>query len=145
MPLPNKDLPAGKLAFVELYGSTAVMNTYLKNRRRRPVWRLRALRSRLNSGCCPAMRHVQPWIIRISDVGRAEAVKLPILAEYQPQELEIKYFLADFVERHYGRMRATLRESYSRSLYFLERQLADSLIEANRKSQVVETFLVGNR
>ena len=46
------------------------------------------------------------WSIRINDVGRAEAVSYRRL-EYRPQEREIKYFLIDFVQRHYGRMRAT--------------------------------------
>jgi hypothetical protein len=56
-------------------------------------------------------------------VGRAEAVTYESF-QYQPREAEIKYFLMDFVQRHYGRMRATLRENYARSLYFLDGDLS---------------------
>jgi type IV secretion system protein VirB5 len=48
-----------------------------------------------------------------------------------------------FVQEHYGRMRATLKENYARSLYFLDGRLADAVIEANKKSKAIETFLAG--
>src|SRR5205807_1796257 len=64
--------------------------------------------------------------------------------QYQPQEAEIRYFLIDFVQRHYSRMRATLKENYSRSLYFLDGRLADALIEANKKTNAIEGFLAGS-
>ena len=38
-------------------------------------------------------------------------------------------------------MRATVRENYARSLYFLDGRLADAIIEANKKSKAIETFL----
>src|SRR6266446_5099822 len=46
-----------------------------------------------------AFRYVKPLIIRINEVGRAEAVPYDSF-EYRPQESEIKYFLIDFVQRH---------------------------------------------
>jgi type IV secretion system protein VirB5 len=142
LPPTDKDLAAGKRQFTELYGSLAVMNTYLK------------IAVVALCGVCLALvalnwRTVStlgtpkpPLVIRINDVGRAEAVKYSAL-EYHPQEAELKYFLADFVERHYGRLRATWRESYARSLYFLDGRLADSLIESNKKARVAEGVLLG--
>lgn len=76
-------------------------------------------------------------------MGRAEALQYDSF-DYRPQEAEIKYFLIDFVQRHYGRMRATARENYSRSLFFLDGRLADAEIEANKKSNAIETFLAGS-
>jgi type IV secretory pathway TrbF-like protein len=141
MPPPDKSSAGGQRPFVELYGSLAVTNTYLK------------IAVLLLAGCVAglvvlelktleSLRHVQPLVIRINEVGRAEAVRYGDLT-YQPQESEIKYFLSDFVERHYGRIRATLRDNYARSLYFLDGRLADALIETNKKANALETFLAG--
>lgn len=136
---PPKDLAAARLQFVEFYGSTAVTNTYLK------------IALLCVCGVCVALallvvkaydaaRRVKPLVIRINEVGRAEAVSYASL-EYHPQEAEIKYFLIQFVEQHYSRMPATVRENYARSLYFLDGKLADAVIEANRKTPVIEAFL----
>src|SRR5215468_1498668 len=97
----------------------------------------------LNVRTYRAFRYVKPLVIRINDVGRAEAVPYDSF-EYRPQESEIKYFLIDFVQRHYSRMRATVKENYARSLYFLDGRLADAAIEANKKSKTIETFLAGS-
>lgn len=136
---PPKDFAAGRRQFVELYGSLAVMNTYLK------------IAVLALCGVCLALvllvaraydsaLHVKPLIIRINEVGRAEALSYADY-EYRPQEAEIKYFLIQFVEAHYSRMRATVQENYARSLYFLDGKLAAALIEANRKTKALEQFL----
>jgi len=141
MPHPTPDFNAAKRQFVEIYGSTAVMNTYLK------------IAVLVLCGVClglvslqfktyQTLRNVKPLVIRINDLGRAEAVSYSGL-EYHPQEAEIKYFLIQFVEQHYGRMRATVKENYSRSLYFLDGRLADALIETNKKTNTIEGFLAG--
>src|SRR5262249_35271400 len=87
--------------------------------------------------------NVKPRFIRISEVGRAEALKFDSF-DYQPQEAEIRYFLTDFVQRYYSRMRATFKENQARSLYFLDGRLADAVIEANKKIKAIETFLAGS-
>ncbi len=141
MPPPTPDLGAAKRQFVELYGSIAVMNTYLKI----AVVSLCAVclgLITLNIKTYQTFHNFKPLVIRINDLGRAEAVSYSDL-EYHPQEAEIKYFLIQFVEQHYGRMRATLKENYARSLYFLDARLADPLIEANKKSNAIEGFLAG--
>lgn len=88
-------------------------------------------------------RRVKPLVIRIDDVGRATAVTYDALA-YTPQAPELKYFLVQFVTKHYSRMRATVRQQYAESLYFLDGRLADATIEANRKSWVIERFLTNS-
>jgi type IV secretory pathway TrbF-like protein len=136
-----KDFETAQRQYVEQFGSILVMNTYLKI----AVLALSLVNLglvALNIRTYRAFRDLKPLVIRINNVGRAEAVRYETL-EYRPQEAEIKYFLTDFVERHYARMRSTARENYARSLYFLDGRLADALIEANKKTKTLETFLAG--
>lgn len=130
-----------KRQYLELYGSVAVMNTYLKI----AVLCLSLVAvalAVLNVKTYAAFHHLKPIVIRINELGRAEAVSYGSL-DYHPQEAEIKYFLVQFVQQHYGRMRATVREYYPRSLYFLDGRLADALLEANKKTKMLETLLNG--
>jgi type IV secretory pathway TrbF-like protein len=136
---PPKDFAAARRQFVELYGSTAVMNTYLKI----AVLCLCGVCILLTFAVITAYesaRHVKPLVIRINDVGRAEAVSYSAF-EYHPQEAEIKYFLVQFVQGRYSRMRATVQESYARSLFFLDGRLASGLMEADKKAKTIEQFL----
>jgi type IV secretory pathway TrbF-like protein len=142
MPPPAKDFNAAKRQYVEQFGSVLVTNMYLKIAVLALSIACLGL-AFLNIKTYQAFRDLKPLVIRISEVGRAEAIRYDSLA-YHPQEAEIKYFLIDFVERHYGRMRATVRESYARSLYFLDGRLAAAIIEANKKSKALETFLAGS-
>lgn len=142
IPPATKDYAAAKRQFVELYGSLAVMNTYLKI----GVLALCAVAVGLlvlNFKTAQAARQVKPLVIRINELGRAEAVNYGSL-EYQPQEAELKYFLVRFVEGYYGRIRATLHEAYPRSLYFLDGRLAEAIIEANKKTKAMEMFMAGD-
>jgi type IV secretion system protein VirB5 len=87
-----------------------------------------------------ASQGLKPLVIRIDDVGRATAIAYDRFA-YKPQAPELKYFLTQFVTQHYSRMRATVRENFAASLYFLDGRLADATIAANQKSRAIETFL----
>jgi type IV secretory pathway TrbF-like protein len=139
MPPPEKDYAAARRQYVELYGSTEVMNTYLKIAVLSLCLVVLGLMV-LNFRTYAAYHELKPLVIRINEVGRAEAINYGSL-EYQPQEAEIKYFLVQFVHAYYGRMRATVREAYPRSLYFLDGRLADAIIEANKKTKAIEMFL----
>jgi type IV secretion system protein VirB5 len=128
--------------YVEQYGSTLVMNTYLKLALlclSVVTLGLIALTLRLQR----AAEHVKPLVIRIDDVGRATAVTEATLT-YTPQAPELKYFLVQFVTAHYSRLRATVRQQYAQSLYFLDGRLADATIEANKKAGTIERFLTGS-
>ena len=72
--LNPKTLENAKRQFVELYGSALVMNTYLKIAL--VLVSLVAL-GLLASTSTPRRKyaHVKPLVIRIDDVGRAEAVQ----------------------------------------------------------------------
>src|SRR5580658_8989102 len=141
LPPPMNDFAAAKQQYVERYGSIAVMNTYLKIALLALTGVCIAL-AVLNIATYNLFHHLQPLVIRINELGRAEAVTYGSL-DYHPQEAEIKYFLTGFVHDYYGRMRATVREAYPRSLYFLDGRLADAAMETNKKAKAIEAFLAG--
>jgi type IV secretion system protein VirB5 len=127
--------------YVEQYGSTLVMNTYLQL----AVACLSAVILALivlNVHTQRTFRSFKPLVIRIDEVGHAAAVSYDSLT-YTPQAPELKYFLVQFVTMHYGRVRATVRQQYAQSLYFLDGRVADATIEANKKSGLIERFLAG--
>src|ERR1700704_5076609 len=137
--LSPKTLEDAKRQFVELYGSALVMNTYLKI-----AVVLLALVAlglvALNFRTVATYANVKPLVIRIDDVGRAEAVQYDATA-YQPQAPELRYFLTQFVVKHFSRIRSTVQREYPESLFFLEPTLADATIAQNEQSRALETFL----
>jgi type IV secretory pathway TrbF-like protein len=127
--------------YIEQYGSTLVMNTYLKL----ALLCLSLVAVGLvvlNLHTQRTFQHFKPLVIRIDDVGRAVAVNYASLT-YSPQAPELRYFLVQFVTKHYSRMRTTVRQQYAESLYFLDGRLADATIDANKKSGAIEHFLTG--
>jgi type IV secretory pathway TrbF-like protein len=128
--------------YVEPYASTLVINRYL-----RIAFICVSVVAiglvGLNLRTLQAFRNFKPLVIRIDDVGRAASVDYAAL-QYTPQAPELKYFLVQFVTKHYSRMRATIRQQYAESLYFLDGRLADATIEANKKSGAIERFLTGS-
>src|ERR1700686_2343420 len=127
---------------MELYGSTVVSNTYPKI----ALFCVSVVALGLivvNLKTYQMFSRFKPLVIRINDIGRAEAVNYVAL-ESQPRDAEIRYFLMQFGSRPYGRMRATVRENYARSLFFLDGRLADATIEANKKNRTLESFLAGD-
>ncbi len=138
-----KDENAAQQQYVEQFGSILVMNTYLKIAVLALSLVCVALVG-LNIQAYRSAQDVKRIVIRINEVGRAEAINYEAFEYRQPQEAEVRYFLIDFVQRHYSRMRATVKENYARSLYFLDGRLADVVIEANKKTNLIETFLAGS-
>lgn len=137
--LNPKTLDNAKRQFVELYGSALVMNTYLKIALVLVSLVAVGLLG-LNFYTARRYAHVKPLVIRIDDVGRAEAVQYDATA-YKPQPPELRYFLTQFVVKHFGRLRATVQREYPDSLFFLEPTLAAATISENEQSRVIETFL----
>jgi type IV secretion system protein VirB5 len=134
-----KTLDNAKRQFVELYGSALVMNTYLKIAL--VLVSLVALGLlALNFHTATKYAQIKPLVIRIDDVGRAEAVQYDATA-YQPQATELRYFLTQFIVKHFSRLRATVQREYPDSLLFLEPLLADATIAQNDQSRVLDSFL----
>ena len=135
-----KSFNEAKRMYVEQYGSALVLNTYLKIALLCLSLVAVAL-AFLNVKTYSAFRNFKPLVIRINEVGKAEAVSYDSFA-YQPHESELKYFLIRFITGYYGRSRVTVRDAYAKSLYFLDGRLADAAIAANRKNHTIEQFLV---
>lgn len=134
-----KTIESAKRQYVELYGSALLMNTYLKIAL--VLVSLVALGLlALNFHTAAKYSQVKPLVIRIDDVGRAEAVQYDATA-YQPQPPELRYFLTQFIVKHFSRLRATVQREYPDSLLFLEPTLADATIAQNEQSRALETFL----
>ena len=137
--LTPKTLEGARRQFVELYGSALVTNTYL-----RIALALVSLVALglvlLNIHTASRYSQIKPLVIRIDDVGRAEAVQYDATG-YQPQPPELRYFLTQFVVKHFSRLRATIQREYPDSLLFLEPVLADATIAQNDQSRVIETFM----
>src|SRR6186997_2300183 len=137
--LPPKTIENAKRQFVEVYGSALVLNTYLKIAL--VLVSLVALGLiGLNVYTAAKYSEVKPLVVRIDDVGRAEAVVYDA-SRYQPQPPELRYFLTQFVVKHFGRIRATVQREYPDSLLFLEPALADATIAQNEQSRVLEMFV----
>ena len=137
--LNPKTLENAKRQFVELYGSALVMNTYLKIAL--VLVSLVALGLLgLNFHTAAKYAQVKPLVIRIDDVGRAEAVQYDATV-YQPQAPELRYFLTQFIVKHFSRLRATVQREYPESLFFLDPALAAATIAQNEQSRLIEQFL----
>ncbi len=137
--LTPKTIENAKRQFVEVYGSALVLNTYLKI-----ALLLVSLVSLgllgLNIHTVAKYSQVKPLVIRIDEVGRAEAVAYDA-TRYQPQPPELRYFLTQFVVKHFSRIRATVQREYPDSLLFLEPALADATIAQNDQTRNIESFV----
>jgi type IV secretion system protein VirB5 len=138
--LPVKSLQGAQRQFAEVYGSALVLNTYLKLALL--VVGLVALGLvGLNFKTQAAASHVKPLVIRIDDVGRAVALSYDAATTYHPQPPELRYFLTQFIVKHFSRVRATLQRDFPESLFFLEPALLESTMNSVNQNQVLETFM----
>src|SRR5437016_2401074 len=145
--VPPYQLPPledAKRQYVELFGSALVMNTYLKIALL--CVSLVALGLLLlNFRTQAKFANLKPLVIRIDEVGRAQAVQYDTLT-YRPQGQapELKYFLVQFVTKHFARLRATVKQQYAESLYFLDAPLADATIAQDQRDHMIDGFLTGS-
>jgi type IV secretory pathway TrbF-like protein len=125
--------------YLEQYGDPMVMNTYLKI----AVLALSGVAVALTSVVLKshqALATVKPLIIRIDDVGRAEAIDYRDF-QYRPQEAENKYYLGRWAELYFSRNRFTLVRDQTASLYFMNSDVQRDVIEQERKAQTIPTYL----
>lgn len=137
---PKKSAPTARQKFLELYAEPVVVNSYLKV----TVLVLAAvcvgllvLLVRTQA----AAQSLRPLVIRINDVGHAEAVDYANFA-YKPQEADNRYFLSQWARLFYSRNRFTIQKDLTQSLYFLNGDLQSAVIEQNKKSKLIEGFLL---
>ncbi|MGH9159342.1 MAG: VirB8/TrbF family protein [Vicinamibacteraceae bacterium] len=124
---------------MEVYGAALAHNTYLRILLVL-VCLLAAGLVVLNLRTQAQAARLKPLIIRIDDVGRAEAVQYDAMT-YRPRTPEMRYFLTRFVVLHFIRLRSTVQRDYADSLFFLEPSLADATMAQNQRTGALETFL----
>ena len=125
--------------YLEQYGDPMVMNTYLKV----AVLALSAVAVALTGVVFKshqALASAKPLIIRIDNVGRAEAIDYRDF-QYRPQEAENKYYLGRWAELYFSRNRFTLVRDQTASLYFMNSDVQRDVIEQERKAQTIATYL----
>jgi len=128
-----------KRLYLEQYGDPMVTNTYLKI----AVTLVSLLAVGLlilDLKTIRTFENFRPLVIRIDDLGRAEAINYHNL-EYKPQDAEAKYFISQFCSLYYRRNRYTIQDDFSKALYFLDGKLADGILDAYRKDEIIKKFL----
>src|SRR3981189_3095402 len=125
--------------YLEQYGDPLVMNTYLKITilvLASVCLALAALVFRSQK----ALAHMHPLIVRINDVGRAEAIDYRNF-QYRPQEAENKYYLTRWAELYFSRNRFTIERDQTQSLYFLNSDLQHAVIDQERKDNSIQHYV----
>ena len=124
--------------YLEQYGDPMVMNTYLK------ITILALVVICLMLGGLvfksqKALATIKPMVIRINDVGRAEAIDYRNY-QYKPQEAENKYYLNRWADLYFSRNRFTIERDQTQALYFLNSDVQRAVIEQERKNNVITTY-----
>ena len=86
-----------------------------------------------------ALANLHPMIVRINDVGRAEAIDYRNF-QYRPQEAENKYYLTRWAELYFSRNRFTIERDQSNSLYFLNDDVQRAVINLEQKDSVIQSY-----
>lgn len=128
-----------KRLYLEQYSDPMVTNTYLKIALVLLAMVALAL-ALLDWKTVRAVQNFRPLVIRIDDLGRAEAVDYHNF-QYKPHDVEAKYFLSQFCALYYRRNRYTIQDDFSKSLYFLDPSLAEGVMDAYRKGDIIRKFL----
>jgi type IV secretion system protein VirB5 len=87
-----------------------------------------------------ALDSFKPTVIRIDEIGRAQAVSYETLA-YKPEYRETKYFLTRFCQLYYRRNHATINDDFTQALYFLDGKLAGDTIQQFKQKNIIKNFL----
>jgi type IV secretion system protein VirB5 len=135
---PSSDITRAAARYLEQYGDPLVMNTYLKVTILVLAVVCTALAVLLFHGQM-ALANVHPLIVRINDVGRAEAIDYRNF-QYRPQEAENKYYLTRWAELYFSRNRFTVERDQTDSLYFLNGDVQRAVIDQERKDNIIANY-----
>jgi type IV secretion system protein VirB5 len=124
--------------YLEQYGDPLVMNTYLK-----VIVLVLAVvcmvLAALTFKSQKALANMHPMIVRINDVGRAEAIDYRNF-QYRPQEAENKYYLSRWAELYFARNRFTIERDQTAALYFLNSDVQRAVIDQERKANIILNY-----
>ncbi|MHB1937154.1 MAG: VirB8/TrbF family protein [Acidobacteriaceae bacterium] len=140
MPTTNTspEMTRAAARYLEQYGDPLVMNTWLKITILCLVvvcLMLAALVFRSQK----ALASMHPLIIRINDVGHAEAIDYRNF-QYRPQEAENKYYLTRWAELYFSRNRFTIERDQAQALYFLNGDVQRAVIAQEQKDKIIQTY-----
>ena len=124
--------------YLEQYGDPLVMNTYLK------VTILVLATICLMLGALAfksqkAMTEMKPLVIRVSDVGRAEAIDYRNY-QYKPAEAEHKYYLSQWATLYFERNRYSIERDQINALYFLNSDMQRVVIQQEQQDKTITRF-----
>ncbi len=128
-----------KRLYLESYGDPMVTNTYLKIALVL-VSLIAVALALVDLRTIRTFENFRPLVIRIDDLGRAEAINYHNF-EYEPRDAEAKYFLTQFTQLYYRRNRYTIQDDFTKSLYFLDGKLANGILDAYHKDDIIRKFL----
>jgi len=132
------DITRAAERYLEQYGDPLVMNTYLKVTILVLAGIVVLLGALVYRGQM-ALASVHPLIVRINDVGRADAIDYRNF-QYRPQEAENKYYLTRWAELYFSRNRFTIERDQTNSLYFLNGDVQRAVIEQERKDGIIAKY-----
>lgn len=137
--MSDREFNEAKQLYLEKYGDAVVTSNYLK-----VAVALLCLAAIglvvLNLRTIRTFQNFRPLVIRIDQLGRAEALDYKSL-EYHPGDREAKYFLSEFCRLYYRRNRYTIHDDFTKALYFLDGKLANDTMEQQKKEDTVDKFL----
>jgi type IV secretory pathway TrbF-like protein len=136
---PSPAITRAAERYLEQYGDPLVMNTYLKI----AILVLAAICLMLGFLVLrsqKALANIHPLVIRIDDVGHAEAVDFRDF-NYRPKEVENKYYLSRWAELFFSRNRYTIQHDFTNSLYFMNADVQRAVVEDYRKNKTIDAFI----
>ena len=139
MTKPAPEITAAADHYLERYSEPRVVNTHLKVTILALAIVCLALAGLLVRSQM-ALADLHPLIIRINDVGRAEAIDYRNF-QYRPEEAENKYYLTRWAELYFSRNRFTIERDQTNSLYFLNGDVQREVIDEERKSNIIADYM----
>ena len=136
--MTSPDITRAAERYLEQYGDPLVMNTYLKVTILVLAGIVVLLGALVYRGQM-ALASVHPLIVRINDVGRAEAIDYRNF-QYRPQEAENKYYLTRWTELYFSRNRFTIERDQTNALYFLNGDVQRAVIDQERKDGIIAKY-----
>ncbi len=133
------DISRAAERYLEQYGDPLVTNTYLKIAML-CLAELCVMLGLLVFKSQKALASAKPFIIRISDVGHAEAIDYRNF-DYRPQEAENKYYLTRWANLYFGRNRYTIERDQTQALYFLNADVQRAVIEQEQKNNTIANYV----
>jgi type IV secretion system protein VirB5 len=136
--MKQPDLARETPKYLEQYAEPLVMNTYLKITVL-VLCTICLVLTALVYRAQNALAAMHPMIVRINDVGRAEAIDYRNF-QYRPQEAENKYYLSRWAELYFSRNRFTIERDQMNALYFLNGDVQHQVIDQERKDSVIQNY-----